>query len=183
MRFCGRGAWVTAIALGAAWGATLGLAGCGYHVAGTQSVLPKTIHTIAVPPFVNATVRYKLTDMLPEDIDREFISRTKYQIVNDPTQADAVLRGTVLNYLAYPTLVDQANGRTSALQVTVRLSVNLMDRATGKVLFNRPVYEAHERYEASVTNNYQYFDESSSAVRRLSKDVARDLVSSILDNF
>lgn len=179
MKFRGKAsAWLAAVLAVA-----FGLAGCGYHVAGSQSELPKTIRTIAVTPFANATVRYKLTDLLPQDIGREFISRTKYQIISDPTQADAVLHGTVLTYLAYPTLIDQAIGRTSALQVIVRLSVNLTDRASGKVLFNRPVYEAHERYEASVTSNYQYFDESSSAVARLSKDVARDVVSSILDNF
>ena len=173
------GAWPVLMVLGAAFG----LGGCGYHVAGSANLLPKTLHTIAVPPFDNATVRYKLTDLLPEDITREFISRTKYQIISDPSQADAVLHGTVLNYLAFPTLIDQTTGRTSALQVIVRLSVSLTDRSTGKDLFKRPYYEAHERYEASVTNNYQYFDESTSAVQRLSKDVARDLVSSILDNF
>lgn len=177
MKFCGRGAWAAATVLGAVLG------GCGYHVAGTQSTLPKSIRTIAVPPFENATIRYKLTDLLPQDIGREFISRTKYQIISDPSQADAVLHGSVLSYLAFPTLIDQAIGRTSALQVNVRMAVTLTDRSTGKVLFSRPAYEAHERYEASVTNNYQYFDESTSAVQRLSKDVARDLVTSILDNF
>lgn len=179
MRFCGKAGAVAAAVLGAAFG----LAGCGYHIAGSQSTLPKTLHTIAVPPFENATIRYRLTNLLAQDIGRELISRTKYQVISDASQADAVLHGTVLSYLAYPTLIDQAIGRTSALQVNVTLSVSLTDRATGKVLFNRPSYEAHERYEASVTNNYQYFDESTSAVQRLSKDVARDVVTSILDNF
>jgi len=163
--------------------ACLALGACGYHVAGQANLVPKTVHTIAVPPFVNATVRYKLSDLLPEALSRELISRTRYQVVNDPTQADAVLRGTVLNYVAYPTLIDQATGRTSGLQIIVRMDVSLVERSTGKVIFNRPLYEAHERYELSVTNNIQYFDESGAALERLSKDVARDLVSSILDNF
>jgi hypothetical protein len=163
--------------------AGLGLSSCGYHVAGKAELVPKTVHSIAIPPFENSTVRYKLTDLLPQDIGREFISRTKYQIISDPSQADAVLKGTVINSLAFPTLIDQATGRTSALQVIVRLSVSLTERSTGKVLFSRPYYEAHERYEAAVTNNYQYFDESGAALQRLSKDVARDVVSSILDNF
>jgi len=145
--------------------------------------VPKTVHTVAVPPFANATVRYKLSDLLPQAIGRELISRTNYQIINDPTQADAVLRGTVINYLAYPTLIDQATGRTSGLQINVRLDVSLVERSTGKVIFARPILDVHERYELSVTNNIQYFDESGAAVERLSKDVARDVVSSILENF
>jgi hypothetical protein len=164
-------------------GTSLGLSSCGYHIAGKGDLIPKTVHTVAVPPFANATIRYKLSDLLPQDIGRELISRTRYQLVNDPTQADAVLRGTVINYFAFPTLVDQANGRTSGLQVTVRLQLSFTERSTGKVLFERPVYEAHERYELSVTNDTQYFDESSSAVQRLSKDVARDVITSILENF
>jgi hypothetical protein len=156
---------------------------CGYHVAGQANLVPKTVHTIAVPPFTNATVRYKLSDLLPEALSRELISRTRYQIVNDPTQADAVLRGSVLNYAAFPTLIDQATGRTSGLQIFVRMEVSLVERSTGKVIFARPVFDVRERYELSVTNNIQYFDESGAAVERLSKDVARDLVTSILDNF
>lgn len=178
-----RSAWLLAATLMAIYAISAALTSCGYHVAGKANLVPKTVHTIAIPPFDNATVRYKLTDLLPQDIGREFISRTSYQVISDPTQADAVLRGTVINYLAFPTLIDQATGRTSALQVIVRLSVTLTERATGKVIFTRPFYEAHERYEAAVTNNYQYFDESGAAVQRLSKDVARDMVTSILDNF
>ena len=163
--------------------ACVALTACGYHVVGQANLVPKTVHTIAVPPFENATVRYKLTDLLPEAVSRELIARTHYQVVNDPTQADAVLKGTVINYIAYPTLIDQATGRTSGLQINVRLAVSLVERSTGKVIFTRPNFEAHERYELSVTNNIQYFDESGAAVQRLSKDVARDVISAILENF
>jgi Lipopolysaccharide-assembly len=159
------------------------LSSCGYHVAGQANLVPKTVHTIAVPPFANATVRYKLSDLLPEAVSRELIARTHYQVINDPTQADAVLRGTVINYIAYPTLIDQATGRTSGLQINVRLEVSLVERSTGKVIFSRPTFDAHERYELSVTNNIQYFDESGAAVQRLSRDVARDVVTAILENF
>ena len=161
----------------------LALSSCGYHVAGQANLVPKTVHTIAVPAFENATIRYKLSDLLPEAVSRELIARTHYQVINDPTQADAVLRGTVINYLAYPTLIDQATGRTSGLQINVRLNVSLVERATGKVIFARPVLDARERYELSVTNDLQYFDESGAAVQRLSRDVARDVVSAILENF
>jgi hypothetical protein len=51
------------------------------------------------------------------------------------------------------------------------------------VIFSRPTFDAHERYELSVTNNIQYFDESGAAVQRLSRDVARDVVTAILENF
>jgi hypothetical protein len=158
-------------------------ASCGYHVAGKADLVPKSVNTIAVPPFSNITVRYKLTDRLSDAITREFIARTRYQIVSDPTQADAVLKGAVVNYVSYPTVVDNKTGRASGLQVNVTMQITLTERATGKVLFTRPSFEAHQRYEISVTSAGQYFEESATALERLSHDVARDVVSAILENF
>ena len=158
------------------------LSSCGYHVAGKADLVPKSVHTIAIPAFSNITVRYKLTDHLPEAISREFISRTHYQIVNDPNAADAVLKGSIIHYIAYPTIIDQQTGRASGLQVNVTLDVSLVERATGKVIFSRPRFDAHERYELSIAAG-TYFDESDSALERLARDLARDIVTSILENF
>ena len=158
------------------------LTGCGYHVAGHADMIPKSIKTIALPKWANVTTKYKLTDSLPEALAREFISRTRYQVVNDPEKADAVLTGAVVNFIAYPTIFEQKTGRASALQVNVTLQVRLMERATGKVLFTRPSFEARQRYEISI-NPQAYFEESGEALRRLSRDVARDLVSAILESF
>jgi PBP1b-binding outer membrane lipoprotein LpoB len=159
------------------------LASCGYHVAGKGDLVPKSIHTIAIPPFTNITLRYKLTDRLPEALSQEFLARTHYQLVNDPNQADAVLRGTIVNFVSFPILFDQATGRASGLQVNVTIQASLTERATGKVIWSRPNYDYHERFEISVTNTSQYFEESSPALERLAHSVARDMVSAILDNF
>lgn len=159
------------------------LSSCGYHVAGSADLVPKNIHSIAIPAFGNITTRYKLTDHLPEAISHEFIARTRYRIVSDPEKADAVLRGSVINYAAYPTLFDQQSGRASGLQVNVTMQINFIERATGKVIFSRPNFEMHQRYEISVTSARAYFEESDAALDRLSRDVARDLVSAILENF
>jgi len=168
----------------AAFCALIALSSCGYHVAGKADLVPQNVHTIAIPAFANITTRYKLTDHLPEAISHEFIARkSRFQVVNDPNQADAVLRGAVINYVAYPTIFDQATGRASGLQVNLTMQVSLVERTTGKVIFSRPSFEMHQRYEISTTNTSQYFDESDAALDRLSRDVARDVVSAILESF
>ena len=160
----------------------LGATGCGYHVAGKADLIPATIKTIAVPAFLNNTIRYKLAEQLPADISREFISRTRYKIVTDPNAADAVLSGAVVNFISYPIIADQSSGRATVVQASAFLKVTLTERATGKVLFSRPLFEARERYEIS-TNPQAYFDESSAGMARLAADVARDVVTTILENF
>lgn len=157
-------------------------ASCGYHVAGRGDLLPKTVKTIAIPAFGNITTRYKLTDQLPEAIKREFIARTRYKLVSDPNQADAVLRGAVVNYQSFPTLFDPATSRAVGAQLSVTLQVSLLERTTGKTLFTRPSFEIHEPYQISEDPG-QYFEESETALARASKIVAERVVTAILDNF
>jgi len=158
------------------------LASCGYHTGGRADLVPKTIHTIAVPAFTNLTTRYKLTDQLPEAIAREFISRTRYKIVSDSSAADAVLEGAVLGYTSFPTVFDPATSRASAVEVHVTLRLSLLERATGKTLYSRPSFEVRERYQISI-DPAAFFEESDSALARASQQTARQVVSSILENF
>lgn len=157
--------------------------GCGYHVAGNAATtLPPSVRTIAVSAFSNGTTRYRLTERLPAALTRELITRTRYRVIEDAGNADAVLTGSVNNYTAYPIVYDPVAGRNSAVQVTVNLSITLRERATGKMLFNRQKFEVHERYEISVDPK-TYFDESDVAIDRVSKEVARSVVSAVLENF
>ena len=160
----------------------MGLTGCGYHVGGKANSMPKTVKTIAIPTFGNLTSRYKISDRLGNAVSREFLTRTRYQIVADPNGADAVLSGVVVNYVAFPTVVDQVTSRATGVQIQVILRLTLTEKSSGKVLFTRPNMEVRERYEISIDQN-QYFEESESALERLSRDVARSVVSAVLSGF
>ena len=158
------------------------LSSCGYQAGGRGDLLPKTIHTIAVPPFTNATNRYKITDVMAEAITREFITRTRYKVVPNPDAADAVLRGAVINYTSNATVFDPTTGRATAVDIHVYLRLTLEERATGKILFTRPNMEVRERYQVSVTPS-AFFEESDAAIARASEQTARQVVSAILENF
>lgn len=158
------------------------LSSCAYRFAATDTALPKTIHTIAIPSFANLSTRYKLTDQLPELISREFLTRTRYKVVPDVDTADAILRGAIISYTFYPTIFDPANGRAAYAELHVLLTVSLTERATGKVLFNRPNFDVRETYQISPQAT-QYFEESDPALKRAGEQVARSVVSAVLENF
>ena len=158
------------------------LAGCGYHTAGKADLMPKTIKSIAVPAFGNVTIRYRLADRLPADIAREFISRTRYRVVADPKEADAVLTGALVNFVSFPSTYDPVTSRATSVQAIVNLQITLTERATGKVLFKRPSMEIRQQYNISE-NPTTYFDESGPAMDRLARDVGRSVVSAVLENF
>ena len=156
--------------------------GCGYHIAGRGDLMPKSVHTVAIMPFGNRTQLYKLARLLPGDIGREFISRTKYTLIDDANQADAVLTGNVVNYFAYPTITDPATNRATTVQIITIVQYTLTERTSGKVLFTNAGLEVRERYEVAGDPK-AYFDESGTAIERVSKDVARTVVSAILEAF
>jgi hypothetical protein len=158
------------------------VSGCGYHISGRGDTMPKTLHTVAINSFGNNTLRYKLAGLLPADIGRELVSRTKYRLVPAAGEADAVLSGSLVNYSAFATVVDPNTYAATTVQVIVIVNITLTERATGKVLYTRQGFEVRERYEIA-SKLQQYFDESSTAMERLSRDVARTVVSGILEGF
>lgn len=156
--------------------------GCGYHVSGKSDLLPKSVQSIAIPAFTNITARYKLPERMAGALTREFISRTRYHISADVNTADAVLRGSVLRYDSFVTTFDPVTNRGSSVQLVVTLKLTLVERVSGKVLFDRPAMEVRERYEIA-TDQRAYLEESDAAVDRMSRDLARTVVSSVLEAF
>jgi outer membrane lipopolysaccharide assembly protein LptE/RlpB len=158
------------------------LTACGYHIAGHAVALPDSVKTIAVPAFINNTETYKVEQMLTAAVVRELVTRTRYHVVNDVSEAaDATLSGTVLSTASSPLTYDSQTGRVASVLVTVGMKVSLSDKQ-GKVLYQNPAYVFREQYEVS-RERASFFEEDSPALQRLSRDFARTLVSNILEGF
>jgi len=167
--------WLTLIA-------ALALSGCGYHTAGKVSTLPTQIHVLAVPTFVNQTHAYRIEQQLTASVVRELTTRTQYKVVNHTdSDADATLRADVTQTSAAPLTYDSTTGRATSSLVTVTMNVSLTDKK-GKVLFSNPNYTFREEYEIAQQAS-SFFNEESPALERLSQDVARSLVSNVLEGF
>jgi len=162
----------------AAWAASA----CGYRVAGQGSRLPQNLKIIAVPAFENRTPSMGLEQRLTDAVMREFIHRTRYQVVGVEEGADAVLRGTILTASTQPVLFDPATGRASAVIVTVRLSVEMRDLHTQQVLYTNSNCVFRDQYEIS-SDVKSFFEERQPALERLTRDFAATLVSAVLENF
>lgn len=158
------------------------LSGCGYHTMGHASRLPANIRTIAIPGFKNQTQTYRVEQILTSEVVREFISRTKFQVVNNASDtSDATLTGTVVSAVASPLTYDANTGRASSAVVTVTMKVSLTDHS-GHVLFENPNYTFREQYQVA-REIASFFDEETPALQRMSRDFARTLVSDILEAY
>jgi len=160
----------------------LSLAGCGYRVAGRGDRLPPDVKTVAVPIFTNETSRFRIEQRVAAAVTREFIERTNFRITPDPAEADAVLQGTIKEVRSGVVAFDLSTGRATTLQIQVLAQVELTDLHTKKVLFSNPNYLFREQYQISQTTA-ALFEEEQPALDRLARDLARTLVTEILENF
>ena len=99
-----------------------------------------------------------------------------------PEEADAVLRGAIISQQVSPLIFDPSSGRASMVQLFVRMQIRLEDRRTGKMIYRNDSMEYRARYEIAVDQR-AYFDESDAALERLSREVARSVVSRIVEDF
>jgi outer membrane lipopolysaccharide assembly protein LptE/RlpB len=156
--------------------------GCGYHTAGHVVTLPENVKTLAIPAFLNQSQTYRIEQTLTSAVVHEFTARTRYQILNEASEAaDATLRGTVLSTSTSPLTYDSQTGRAESILVVVSMRVSLVDRQ-GKILFQNPSYVFREQYQVSQEPS-SFFEEDSPAMGRLSRDFAQTLVSSVLEGF
>ena len=161
----------------------LATVGCGYHTAAHSVKLPADVKTIAIPAFKNETNTYRIDQMLTASVVREFTTRTHYHILNDSTEAaDATLRCTVLSTSASPLTYNSATGQAASVLIVVSMRASLTDDRKGKILYQNPSYVFREQYEVSQDLS-SFFEEDSPALRRLSQDFARTLVSNILEDY
>lgn len=151
-------------------------------MAGTAIRVPPDVKTIAVPAFKNSSLSFRIEQQVTASVTREFLERTHYRIVPNPAGADAVLRGNIKDVRARAITFDVNTGRATSLQVQVTAEVKLEDLHTHKILFSNSNYLFREEYQESESPA-ALFEEDKPALERLSQDLARSLVTDILENF
>jgi outer membrane lipopolysaccharide assembly protein LptE/RlpB len=161
---------------------SLTLSGCGYHVAGRSDALPPGIHVIAVPALENATTSYRIEQRLTSATVHEFLARTPYKVVSNPSDGDAVLHGKVVGLEVVPLLFDTASGRATTMLVTVKCEVTLTQTSTQKVLYHNDNFMFRNEYELS-TNVTSFFEEQDPALDRVARDFAQRLVAAVTENY
>jgi hypothetical protein len=168
---------------------TLAFPGCGYRVAGHSSVLPKNIHTIAVPALENKTTSYRIEQRLTAATVHEFLAKTPYRIVSDPNGGDAVLRGKVLSLEVLPLLFENSTPtvpanvtRATTMLVTMKCEITLEEGASGKILYHTDNFLFRNQYEIS-TDVKSFFEEQDPAIDRLAADFAARLVAAVTENY
>ncbi len=156
-----------------------GLAGCYKPASANRAQLG--IGSVAISPLVNETSFFAVEQVLTRSLVRGFVEKTRYQVVDNPSEADAVLEGAVSRLTASPVTFGSGSfGSTFVVTLTARVS--LTDRRSGKILFKNDRFTFREQYviNADVSN---FFSEQNPAFDRIAADFASSVVTSVLEGF
>jgi hypothetical protein len=161
--------------------------GCGYALAGRGSFLPDYIRVVGIPPIENRSTFLQVEQVLTEKIRTEFIGRGKYRIVPESAGSDAVLSGEITGISAQPVGFNE-NQLASRYLFIMTMKVQLMDARTNMVLWSNDALSFREESEmatrgATVLEGAAFIDQERSSFDRIASDVARTVVTAILEAF
>ena len=78
------------------------VSGCGYTLAGKASNIPEDVREVYVEPLENETSRSQVEQILSQAIIDELVTRRQFTVINERDGADAILRGSVLEFSVRP---------------------------------------------------------------------------------
>ena len=161
--------------------------GCGYALAGRGSFLPTSIRVVGIPQILNNSTFFQVEQILTEKIRTEFIGRGKYDVIPEAAGADAIVTGAVTSITVTPVGFTQQQ-LASRYLFTLTMSVRFTDTMTGMVLWSNDALTFREEYELSTRSNTalegsSFLSQERSSFDRIANDVARSVVTSILEAF
>lgn len=164
---------VPALALSAA----VLLSGCGYSLRGN---LPEHLQTVAVPVLQNRTMVPAVENFLTTALLNAFTTNGRLRVTT-VDRADAILEGDITTYslqaIAYDSL---ANVRQYRLTVT--LNLRFRDVRRNEMLFQRNGYSDRADFVVPGTVP-ETIVASEAALQQVSTEIARSVVSFVIDRF
>ena len=161
--------------------------GCGYALAGRGAFLPDYIRTVGIPQLENSTNFFQVEQVLSEKIRSEFIGRGKYSVLSNAEGSDAVVTGQVTSITVQPVgFTDQQ--LASRYLFILSMKVAFTDARTNQVLWSNDSLIFREEYELTTRGNTAiegsvFLDQERSSFDRIANDVARTVVTAIVEAF
>jgi hypothetical protein len=166
----------------------VGSTGCGYALAGRGSFLPTDIRVVGIPPLVNRTTYFDVENILTQKIRNEFIGRGKYRVVPEGTGADAVLNAEITSITLSPVAFTSTQ-LASRYQFVLTMKVDFVDSRVNKSLWANDAYAFTGEYDLtsgtgdSAINAATFVDQQLSSFDRIANDIARTVVTAIVEAF
>jgi len=149
----------------------LAIGGCGYRPYGGDNGVDPGIRVVYVAPLANRTAEADIETAFRNAFIREFIKGTRYRVVADRDEADAILTGTINSLLTDAVAYSQA-GFAMQQRMTVSLSLTFTDAKGGRTLWRTDHFSWYVDYLASDTSQVQTDANRKNTLITLSRETA-----------
>jgi len=174
-------AWIVRVPAGGLIVLTAVLAGCGYALVGRGSNIPEDVKSVFLQPLENRTQRSQVEQALTRAIADELVTRQRFSVVGSAEQADAVISGAVVGFLATPVSFD-GTGRATEYEISITAQIAFKRSGEDKAIWASDRYNFRETYPIEATEA-EYFDREDEAIEEASKRFAETMVSDLLEGF
>ncbi|HEX8068385.1 MAG TPA: LptE family protein [Pyrinomonadaceae bacterium] len=148
----------------------------------TKTGLPDYVRTLAVPPFENQALRYKIESRFTEAVSNEIIRRGRgLRVQSGRSGADAVVDGVIKSFSFSGVLLDE-RGRSRVFEVTIVGAVTVRDQVQNRVLYDNQNFVFRGEFEFA-NDPRTFFNEEDPAVQRIARSFAESLVSTLVNGF
>ena len=171
----------------AAVAAAVVLSGCGYTLVGQASNIPEDVRRVYVEPLVNGTSRAQVEQILTQAISDEMVTRRRnFTVSSTPSDADAILRGTVMSFDVRPLTFD-TDGLANNFEITITADMSFERPPKpgddeGEVIWSSARYFFREDYPLE-DDGTPYFDRENQAIEDTAVDFADSVVTDLLEGF
>jgi hypothetical protein len=159
--------------------ASLLLAGCGYRLAGEESVAP-AFRTVFVDTFTNKTGEAYAENIFRSAFISRFVQEGRFKPARSRGEADLICRGSVRNLQAAP-LAYKATNLSAEDRITVTLEISFEERESGRVIWTERSFVGTGDYPVTTAG----VTESSrkNALVKLANDLAEKAYRLMMSGF
>ncbi|MBE0577726.1 MAG: hypothetical protein IH613_17750 [Desulfuromonadales bacterium] len=157
------------------------LTGCGYHTPGSSDAwVGGDARILYIQLFENQTTEPYLDNYMTDALVAELSRSRLVALTEDQALADVQLVGEVKDFVSSALAYGTADQITE-YRATMNVSVRLLRKGTNEVLWQQHLQRS-EDYLATV-NKSRELEGQSLAAQQVSKRLAEDIYSSLLNNF
>lgn len=170
--------------------AITGLTGCGYTLVGRASNIPEDIRQVYVEPMENGTARLQVEQILTQAILDELVTRRRFEVINEINDADAILKGKVLDFAVRPLTFD-ATGLADNFEIKITADMRFQrplapgaeEGAEPEIIWSNSRYVFREDYLLDSQAGSGFIDRENIAIEETSVRFAETLVTDLLEGF
>jgi len=157
-------------------------AGCGYRFSPGGEWIDKSLQTVFVDNIANTTNEPFIEIYLRNGLEDQFRKSSRFRLTNSKDTADLIMQGTILSLNVPPVAYNQYDRATEGRAV---MTINLFfeERAAGKRIWAVSNFSGNETYRIDQANTGATSASKSTALQKLSNDMAEKAYRNLMAGF